>query len=134
MCVYVSYFWLCGSSLLLRLFPRCGDWGLLSSCGAQASHCDGFSCCRATGSRVLGLRCSTARGVFPDQGLNLCLLHWQADSLPLSHQGSPKYQFLTHKKVKRFFAPTSKTSKHRLTISFKYVIYEILSHTFNYAL
>ena len=25
----------------------------------------------------------------PDQGWNLCLLHWQADSLPLSHQGSP---------------------------------------------
>ena len=24
-----------------------------------------------------------------DQGSNLCSLHWQADSLPLSHQGSP---------------------------------------------
>ena len=24
-----------------------------------------------------------------DQGSHLCLLHWQADSLPLSHQGSP---------------------------------------------
>ena len=24
------------------------------------------------------------------QGLNLCLLHWQADSLPLLHVGSPK--------------------------------------------
>ena len=30
-----------------------------------------------------------ARGVFPDQGLNLRPLHWQADSLPLSHQGNP---------------------------------------------
>ena len=28
-------------------------------------------------------------GIFLDQGSNLCLLHWQADSLPLSHQGSP---------------------------------------------
>ena len=27
--------------------------------------------------------------VHPDQGSNLCLLHWQVDSLPLSHQGSP---------------------------------------------
>ena len=27
--------------------------------------------------------------IFPDQGSNPCLLHWQADSLPLSHQGSP---------------------------------------------
>ena len=28
-------------------------------------------------------------GIFPGQGLNLCPLHWQADSLPLDHQGSP---------------------------------------------
>ena len=38
---------------------------------------------------VPGLSCSKARGIFLDQGLKLCLLHWQADSLPLSHQGSP---------------------------------------------
>ena len=36
-----------------------------------------------------GLSCSAARGIFPDQGLNPRLLHWQAGSLPLSHQGSP---------------------------------------------
>ena len=29
------------------------------------------------------------QGIFLTQGLNPCLLHWQADSLPLSHQGSP---------------------------------------------
>ena len=29
------------------------------------------------------------QGIFLIQGLNLCLLHWQADSLPLGHQGSP---------------------------------------------
>ena len=29
------------------------------------------------------------QGIFPTQGLNLPLLHWQADSSPLSHQGSP---------------------------------------------
>ena len=29
------------------------------------------------------------RGIFLTQGLNPCLLHWQGDSLPLSHQGSP---------------------------------------------
>ena len=38
---------------------------------------------------VHGLSCSTVCGIFPDQGLNLSLLCWQADSLPLSHQGSP---------------------------------------------
>ena len=26
--------------------------------------------------------------IFLTQGLNLCLLHWQADSLPLSHQAA----------------------------------------------
>jgi len=66
---------------------------------------------RSTGSRVLGLQelwfpgsraqaivvvyelnCSTACGILLiRQGLNRCLLHWQADSLPLSHQGSPLY-------------------------------------------
>ena len=29
------------------------------------------------------------QGIFLDQGSNLCLLRWQVDSLPLSHQGSP---------------------------------------------
>ena len=29
------------------------------------------------------------QGIFLTQGLNPCLLHWHADSLPLSHQGSP---------------------------------------------
>ena len=44
-------------------------------------------------SSVVGLHrfsCPAACGVFADQGSNLCLLHWQMDSLPLSHQGSPE--------------------------------------------
>ena len=44
----------------------------------------------STGSVVvaLGLTISAACGIFLDQGSNLCLLHWQVDSLPLRHQGS----------------------------------------------
>ena len=34
------------------------------------------------------LSCSMACGVFLGQGANPCPLHWQVDSLPLSHQGS----------------------------------------------
>ena len=45
---------------------------------------------------VLGLSCSAALGIFPDQGSNLCLLYWQVDSLPLSHQGSPGRRILNH--------------------------------------
>ena len=40
------------------------------------------------------LSSSKAGGIFPDQGLNLRLLHWQGDSLPLSHQGRPIALFL----------------------------------------
>ena len=52
---------------------------------------------QSTGSAdvVHGLGCSVACGIFLDQGLNLCLLHWQADSLPLGHQGSLKLYFLS---------------------------------------
>ena len=32
-----------GSSLLCRRISHCSEQGLLSSCGAQASHCSGFS-------------------------------------------------------------------------------------------
>ena len=58
----IPYLWTCilfvvllivcaGFSLLHGLFSSCGNQGLLSSCGAQASHCHGFSCC---GARALG--------------------------------------------------------------------------------
>ena len=36
-----------------------------------------------------GLSCSAACGILLDEGLNPYFQHWQADSLPLSHQGSP---------------------------------------------
>ena len=43
-----------------------------------------------TGSTAVahGLSRSSPGGIFPDQGVKPCLLHWQADSSPLSHQGS----------------------------------------------
>ena len=48
---------------------------------------------QSTGSVVPHwLSCPLAYGIFPDQGSNprfLCLLYWQADTLPLSHQGNP---------------------------------------------
>ena len=36
------------------------------------------------------------QGIFPTEGLNPCLLHWQADSLPLSCLGSPPILSLPH--------------------------------------
>ena len=46
------------------------------------------------------LSCSVTCGVFLDQGQNPCLLHWQADYLPLSHQESPKNVFFNEKKYR----------------------------------
>ena len=49
----------------------------LGSCGSQSlEH-------RLNGS---GISCPSTGGILPDQGSNPCLLHWQVDSLPLSHQ------------------------------------------------
>ena len=41
--------------------------------------------------------CLTLQGIFPTQGSNPCLLHWQAGSLPLSHQGSPACKVAPYK-------------------------------------
>ena len=101
------------SSLLLRLFFSCGEQKLLSSCGVQASHWGIFSCCRAwalgcegfsgCASWALEYRinsCGECGLVAPQHvgsswiKLNLCLLYWQEDYLPLSHQGSSAQHFL----------------------------------------
>ena len=59
-------------------FCSCGKWVLEHKIRSCASGPNG------TGSVVVahGLSCSSARGIVPDQGSNLCLLHWQVDSYP----------------------------------------------------
>ena len=46
---------------------------------------------QSAGSVVVahGFSCSEACRIFPDQSSKLCPLHWQADSQPLRHEGSP---------------------------------------------
>ena len=48
-------FWLGWVFIAPRAFSSCSKWGLLSSCGAWAFHCAGFSCYRA---QALGMRAS----------------------------------------------------------------------------
>ena len=45
------------------------------------------------------LSCSTSCGILPNWTRNPCLLHWQADSLLLSHQGNPHFFFFSIFKV-----------------------------------
>ena len=81
-----GFLWLLRAGLLLAAAPLV-EHGLE---GAQASvgAAPGLS---STGSVVAAhrLSCSETRAIFPDQGSNPRLPHWQAASLPLSHQGSP---------------------------------------------
>ena len=50
----------------------------------------GSSVHRIFQARILGAgRHFLLQEIFPNLGLNLCLLHWQANFLPLNHQGSP---------------------------------------------
>ena len=90
------------SSMLHVFFSSCREWRLLSSCGARGSHCSQWLLLwtQALGAGSV-LWC---RGLVALQHLesfwirvtNLCLLHWQSDSYPLDHQGSPQYMFLFH--------------------------------------
>ena len=90
------YLWLCWVFISVR-----GLSPVVASGGHSSSRCAGLSLSwplllRSTGSRRAGSvivahgpSCSVARGILPDQGSNPCPLHWQADSQPLRHQGSP---------------------------------------------
>ena len=83
----------------------CAAFALVGYGGGWAAAAERWllaaAACPAVERRLQGLRasivvtrelsCTMARGIFLGQGMNLCLLHWQANSLPLSHQGSPKH-------------------------------------------
>ena len=94
------YFWLCWVSISVRgLSPVAASGGHSSSRYAGLSPSRPLSL-RSTGSRRAGSvavahgpSCSAACGILPDQGPNPCPLHWQADSQPLRHQGSPAISF-----------------------------------------
>ena len=94
-CLFLAVLGLCWFGGREReLFSGCRERELLSS-GMRISHSSGLSCCGAQALGLPGSRgsvivthelgCSVACGIFPDQGLNPYLLHWQVDSLPLSH-------------------------------------------------
>ena len=98
--LFIIYFWLCWVFVSVRGLSLVAANG-----GHSSSRCAGLSLSRplllrSTGSRRAGSAIvahgpsrSAACGILPDQGSNPCPLHWQADSQPLRHQGSPKYTF-----------------------------------------
>ena len=96
--IYLRLCWVFVSVRGLSLVVTSGGHSS-SRCVRRTSHYHGLSL-RSTGSRRAGSvivahepSCSAACGIFPDQGSNPCPLHWQADSEPLRHQGSPRNSF-----------------------------------------
>ena len=76
--------WVCTQGLSLAAASGASPPVLV--CGVRAP-CNGFSCCGAqslghAGSVIVvhGLSWPEECGIFPDQGLNRCTLHWQVES------------------------------------------------------
>ena len=101
--------------------------------GHSSSRCAGLSLSRSlllrsTGSRRAGSvavahgpSCSAACGIFPDQGSNLCPLHWQADSQPLHHQGSPSPSFIGAFNLQEVEAPLQEVEEGMVTPWYEFV-------------
>ena len=101
-CVQVSP-WTCVFTPL-RCVPGCrlaGSHGAGAG-GLLAQSCPTLQPCGQQPTRLLSPRDCPGKdtgegchlllqGMFPTQGSNPCLLHWQSGSLPLSHLGSPDH-------------------------------------------
>ena len=100
---FFFFFWLCWVFVPLRrlsLVALSGNYSSLQCKGfllqwlllvqSMGSRCTGFGRCSNAGSVVVarGLMCSTARGIFLDQGSNPHPLHCQLNSYSLYHEGS----------------------------------------------
>ena len=95
LCLAVLSLCCCASFSLVSLVAAAGDYSLVVVHRLLITVASLFleHGLLGTGSVVMAheISCSAACGIFPDQRSNPWLLHWQGDSLPLSHQGSPTY-------------------------------------------
>ena len=108
----ILFIYLC----LCWVFVSVRGLSLVAASGGHSSpRCAGLSLLwplllRSTGSRRAGSAIvahgpshSAACGIFPGQGSNPCPLHWQADSQPLRHQGSPDYcSFVVSSEIRKY--------------------------------
>ena len=99
--LFVCLFWLYWVYFLYGHFSIWDKWGLLSACRVHGFSLQWLLLLWSTGFRHMGfssfaigsvsvlhqLSCSLACEIFPEQGLNPCLPHRQANLLPCGHQG-----------------------------------------------
>ena len=93
-CGEQGLFFIAVRGLLIAVASLAVEHGLQAHGLRQLQHLGSVVVARglqSAGSVVVvhGLSCSVACEIFLDQGSNPCPLHWQADSQPLCHQGSP---------------------------------------------
>ena len=123
-----------------KRFSSCSKRGPLLNCDVWPSHCSGFS---YFGARALGHMDFSSCGIFsicgsralehrfkccgtraqllcstwdpPGSGIKLHLLHWQGDSFPLSHQGSPLWLLFRSALISTIFLNSKSISRARDT-------------------
>ena len=130
---------LCHKTLNHIYFQRC----TLESCSLVAklslTLCDPMDC-RLSASSVQGLSRHEfwsglhflLQEIIPTQGSNLYLLQWQADSLPLSHQGHVLRNFRIPKRYRKFLRFIDKIKRYylhrnkiRMTSVFSYATWDV---------
>ena len=115
-------------------------FGTVWTVACQVTHSMGFPWQEDEGVAI-----STSRGVFLTRELNACVLHWQADSLLLSHQGSNMFivpilmSFIQFKKTlspvtKPFSCTQMQCATYQQNINQKTKIKLYLSNLFDFAL
>ena len=131
-----------GLHCCIQFSSGCGEGELLSSCGARASPCSGFSYCRAMHSwtsvvaahelnscsspalerrlRSDGTQALLLRGMgdLPGSEIEPMSPALQADSLPLSHLGSLMHFFLKHQLLWSKYPLKTQAKCHHLQEAF----------------
>ena len=100
LCIYFWLHWVFIAASGLSLIVMCGASSVVvhrlltvvSFLLGEHSPCSG----RASVVVAHRLSCSAACEIFPDQGWNLCPLHWLENSYLLCHQGNPQMNFLAN--------------------------------------
>ena len=107
------------------LLQRCEYVCLVASVESSSLQPHGLSVCGILQARILEwVAMPSSGGVFPTQGWNprrVCLLHWQAGSLPLAPPGkpSPAMRQLSHLRLSGSQMKTQKGYKNEHTVAMR---------------
>ena len=120
------------SFLAVLALSCCSGFSLVAVCGLLTAVTSSVATpgLESTDSIAVAQRvsCSVACGIFPYQGSNPCLLYWQVDSLPPSHERSPPCAFLSYWSIVNLQCCVNFCCYSRLIQLYTYVCVCILFH------